>query len=140
MRGRRYEQGGFSLIELVIVVGLLGVLFAIGLPATSGYLRSSSLAGASSTLVADFRYARSLANSERRTYEILFTPNAYELRRLSPAATIRTRTLPRGVTFTASDTAVFYAWGLTDPITIELDNGRNKNVLRLSANGSVARD
>jgi prepilin-type N-terminal cleavage/methylation domain-containing protein len=134
------EAGGFTLLELIFVISLLGLLLAMVIPGTARYLHSTALAGSASTLVSDIRYARSLATSQRRTYEILFTANGYDVRRVSPAASVRSRTLPRGVTFTASDTTMFYPWGLTDAVTLQLAGREGTSVVRIASNGNVTRD
>ena len=139
MDSRRLHDEGFTLIELMVILVITGGLIAFSAPAIARYLRSSRVAGASNTLVADLRYGRSLANTQRRTYQIIFTANSYTLRGVSPANVITTRSMPRGVTCAASDTATFYAWGLTDPITVRVYTGRDTSAVLLGANGSVIR-
>lgn len=140
MQTRPHDTRGFSLLELMVVVGVFGVLVAISIPAISGSLRTARLEGAANTLAADLRYARSLATAERRTIQVTFSANAYSLQRVSPSAVVRTRTLPRGVGFASSSTATFYAWGLTDPVSITVSDQHASNVVQLSANGSVSHD
>lgn len=140
MGTRPDKTKGFSLVELMIVVSVFGVLMAIAIPAVGGYLQSTRLVGAVHTLEADFHYAHSLAYEQRKTYEILFQPGSYVIAQVSPYTEIRTRTMPKGVTCAASDTAVFYAWGLTDPVTITMAGSSRTDTLRVSANGNVAHD
>ena len=124
----------------MVVLGVFGILLAIVAPPVASYMRSSRLTGAANTLVADFYYTRALASAQRKTYEIQFRPGAYSIVRLSPAGTIRTRTLPRGVAFSAPDTATFFAWGLTDPVTVTMANRDRSKRIRLAANGQVSHD
>jgi prepilin-type N-terminal cleavage/methylation domain-containing protein len=138
MRTHTHEQYGFSLVELMMVLIVFGLLVAIAIPTLGTYQRSARLAGAANTLVADLHQARALANANRTTYRVLFHGASYAV--VSPSATIQTRTLPRGVDCTASDTATFYAWGLTEPITITLANGHYSRVMQLSGNGRISRD
>ena len=120
-----------------MVVGLLGILLAFTLPSTIHYMSSSRLTGAANTITADIHYARSMASQERKTYVILWGANSYTVSRVSPAATLRTRALPTGVSCAATDTATFYPWGLTDPINITVTNERGSKLLRLASNGTV---
>jgi prepilin-type N-terminal cleavage/methylation domain-containing protein len=140
MGTRAQTSKGFSLMELVIVVSVFGVLMAIAIPAVGGYLRSTRIVGAVHTLEADFHYAHSLAYEQRKTYEIVFQPGSYVIAQASPYTAILTRTMPKGVTCAASDTATFYAWGLTDPVTITMASTGRADTLRLAANGSVTHD
>ena len=135
-----HKANGFSLVELMVVVVVFGLLIAVAVPSTLGYLRSTRRVGAAHTLEADFHYAHSLAHKQGKTYEILFQPGSYVVAQVSPFTTILTRVMPRGVACTASDTAKFYAWGLTDPVTITMADASHSDTLRLSANGNVSHD
>lgn len=135
-----HKSKGFSLIELMIVVVVFGMLIAIAVPTMSGYLRSNRRVGAAHTLEADFHYTHSLAHEQGKTYQILFQPGSYAIAQVSPFVTIRTRVMPVGVACTASDTAKFYAWGLTDPVMITMTDASHSDTLRLSANGNVSHD
>ena len=140
MNTSRHDAKGFSLVELVVVLGIFGILAAITVPAMSGYLRSSRLQGAAATLVSDLRYAHSLASAQRRTFAITFSASSYSVVRLSPFATVRSRSLPRGVACVAPDTARFYAWGLTEPATITISDHGRSSVVRLLTTGSASHD
>jgi prepilin-type N-terminal cleavage/methylation domain-containing protein len=140
MSNRFSNTRGFTLLELMSVVVVMGLLVAFSLPAISHYLRSTRVAGASNTLLADLRYGRSLANMQRSTYRIVFASNGYTLSRVSPSNVVLRRTMQRGVTCAASDTAIFYPWGLTDPITVRMYAPRDTSTLVLGANGGVTRD
>lgn len=140
MRTHRHDASGFSLLELMTVLAVFGLLLAISVPAVNGHVRSARLNGAVSTLESDLRYARALSSAQRKTYAIQFASNSYSVVRVSPAKTVRTRELPRGVACAATDTATFYPWGLTESITITVSDSRRSDVLRLSSNGSVSHD
>ncbi len=140
MKARPHPARGFTLLELLVVITFLGILAAIAAPPVSGFLRSSRLSGAATTLASDLYYTRSLANMQRKNYTIQFADTGYVVRRVSPAATIRTRVLPRGVTIAATDTANFYGWGLTDAVSMTLSAGGQSRIVRLTTSGSVARD
>lgn len=133
---KRPEQG-FTLVELSVVVALIGIISTIAVLGTANLVRSSRLAGASSTLVADLRYARSLATTQRTNYNIGFSSGRYSVFRASTADTVLRRTLPPGVACSSSGTATFYAWGLTDPLTITLTGGGQTKTLQLLVNGNV---
>lgn len=137
---RRSQDSGFTLIELMIVVVVMGVVLAMSAPGVTRFVKSSRMAGAQSTLMGDLRYARSLASSRRSTYELRLAPTQYTIVRLSPAATVLTRRLPTGVTVAARDTASFYAWGLTETMAITLRQGSTSKVVRTTASGQVTCD
>jgi Tfp pilus assembly protein FimT len=125
---------------MMVTLTVIGLVLAVGVPATMKYMRSSEVAGARNTLIADLHYAHSLAGMRRRTYEISFTPNTYTIAQVSPATTILTRTMPGGVVCAATDTATFFAWGLSVPISVTVKHGSDSTTVQLAANGSVSHD
>ena len=130
-------KNGFSLVELMVVLAVLGVIVAIAIPSFSGYMRTARLVGATNKLQNDIRYAVSVAGSQRKTYRILFQSGSYTLSQVSPLTTILTRQMPQGVACTATDTAMFYAWGLTKPVVITVADSHGGQTLRLLSNGNV---
>ncbi len=131
---------GFTLTELLIVVSVMGLLIAFGVPSMSGYIRSTRLTGATNMMIADIHYARSLATAKRRTYQVAFDSLGYSIAQASPWDVIRSRELPRGVNCAATDTVTLFAWGLTTPTTITVNGHDGTKTLQVSANGSVSHD
>jgi type IV fimbrial biogenesis protein FimT len=71
------EQRGFSLLEMMIVVVIIGVLAAIGMPAYSTWKQQQAVSNAASSLLAHLKQARSLAVAENRSVSITFSSTAY---------------------------------------------------------------
>jgi prepilin-type N-terminal cleavage/methylation domain-containing protein len=140
METRSRKRAGFTLTELMIVLAVSGVLIAITIPSISGYLGTARLNGAINILDADLRNAHALASAQRRTYALIFQGGSYAVTQVSPPVLIRRRLMPRGVRCTASDTATFYAWGLSDPVTITFRKGALSRVTRIAANGRISHD
>lgn len=55
------HSSGFTVIELMIVIGVVGILMAVGLPSLQETINSISANSAAKTLVASLNYARSEA-------------------------------------------------------------------------------
>jgi type IV fimbrial biogenesis protein FimT len=137
MRRPTSRQTGFSLVELVIVLSILGLLIAIGVPSVMSYMRTSRRVGAAQSLEGDFRYAHVVATTKQKTCIVVFASDHYDVKQVSPATTLLTRTMPRGVSCASTDTATFYAWGLTDPVTVTLSDQHDTSTVRLSSNGRI---
>jgi type IV fimbrial biogenesis protein FimT len=131
---------GFTLVEIAVVILVFGIIVAMAAPSVTGLIRSSRLTGASNTLVADMRYARSLASSQHAQYEIDLSPGSYKLDQSSPRTTVLTRTMPSGVAFTGTDTVTFFSWGLTTAKTINVTGNGNTMTLQVLSSGNITHD
>ncbi|HTU55285.1 MAG TPA: GspH/FimT family pseudopilin, partial [Acetobacteraceae bacterium] len=58
------RQSGFTLIELIVVMILVGILVAIGVPSFRSITTSSRMSAESNTLLGDLQYARAEAARE----------------------------------------------------------------------------
>jgi type II secretory pathway pseudopilin PulG len=136
---RRNHETGFTLIEMCVLLVVMGAVIGTAIVGTSRMIRSNRLAGAANTLVGDLSYARMLATTEGKNFEMRFQSDGYSVVRVAPLGTILSRSCPSGVTCASTGTATFYAWGLTAPVTITFTSAIGSKVLQLAANGSITR-
>lgn len=71
MRAKLRPQPGFSLIELLIVLTLIGLLAALATPMVSSSVRNAHLKAATKKTAAIFRYARNQAVATKRPYWVV---------------------------------------------------------------------
>ncbi|HYO76838.1 MAG TPA: GspH/FimT family pseudopilin [Thermoanaerobaculia bacterium] len=78
-RRRRRLQGGYSLVELLVVVGIIGAFSLITIPAVLNYQRMSAMKGTTRTFANDLRRARAMAANTNRTVSVTFVEGGYQL-------------------------------------------------------------
>lgn len=90
----RAHEGGFSFTELIVVVGIMMLMAAVGLPAISRYIKNYQINGAAQQVLGAVTTARSKAVMKNVNYGVLFVvtgPNTYRVVNEDvPGATTRT--------------------------------------------------
>ncbi len=71
---QRTEDAGYSLIELLAVVGVMAIIAGMGWPLVSEALQQAELTGATQTLMADIRRAQDTARAQGLTLYLRFDP------------------------------------------------------------------
>ena len=75
MRGG--HECGFTLFELMLVIAIIGIAYAIAVPTFSAWRARSAVDNAAKTLLAHMKQARALAMAENRSVSITFSSNDY---------------------------------------------------------------
>mgnify|MGYP001432937098 CR=1 FL=1 len=136
------KNRGFSLIELIIVIALIGVISSIAVLSWQRYVNNINLKTAARDIVSEMQNCKTKAFSESRTYDILFTPGTNSSYTISApaaanfAAVNKTKLLEgygsgiqmTGVSFVsspASNIIRFQARGTCSQGTVTLTNSRN---------------
>ncbi len=70
------DNRGVTLIELVIVLAIIGILTAVGIPEYGRFIAKSKVRQSSNDLLQNMRLARTMAIKENRTYILTFNYGA----------------------------------------------------------------
>jgi len=71
------RQRGFTLIEVIVVMAIMGVVSAIGIPAFSDWREKQAVRSATQALIAHLKQARIKAVADNRSVSISFTQTSY---------------------------------------------------------------
>jgi prepilin-type N-terminal cleavage/methylation domain-containing protein len=124
---------GFTIIELMVVVAVLGVIAAFAAPSFSDYIARSRLNGAANEAYSDLQYARSEAVQRYTPVRITFSSTGYVVEIASSGEDLRSVTWSNGTSGSTNMVATF------DPVrgTAVVANG--PTVLSNSGTGASAR-
>lgn len=123
---------GFSLLELIIVLALLGILAGVVAPATGRFLDRLSFRRQTAALIAGTRYARIMAVGKGRPVRMRFDGQAQLLSFSGAVEEKKEIELPQGAEFALSpETLVFYPDGLATPGRLVSRRGRLSEEFRL---------
>jgi type II secretion system protein H len=119
------DQRGFSLIELILVLALLGIMAGVVAPATGRFLDRLSFRKQTAALVAGTRHARLMAVGKGRPVEMRFDPQAHLLSFSGAVEEKKEIDLSEGAVFELRpETLVFYPDGLATPGRMVLRSGQ----------------
>lgn len=70
------KEAGYSLIEIIIVLGIIGILAVVTIPAFNNYRISNKMKTSSRNLAADLRTARAWAITHDREVKLTYLPGS----------------------------------------------------------------
>lgn len=132
------QKPGITLIELLTVIGIIGILTAVAVPTISTYLPGIQLNGSARVLSSNLREAQERTITEQKQYLIRFSTNTspkyYELIRINNGiedAPIKKINLPYNENIILADTIT------NNQIVFSIDGGPSSNgQITLNMNGA----
>ena len=148
MNIRMQNKRGFTLIELIVVIMLMGIIMMIALPGIQTWMTKSRLNGAARQIMSDLMYARMKAANENNRfvltvlnnhqYRILDDNNNNGSAQTGEAIIIKDiKSNYPDVTMSATGNFTFYPPGLAFGATCTVTNPAGSKNITLSSGGRV---
>ncbi len=114
------ERRGFSLVEIMMVVMLIGILAGMSAPPMFKYIAANQMQTTSDRMVADLQYARAIAISTGQAHRFDCNTQTYRLTNLVTGQVLRQVSLQHGTELGAAKTADFFPWGMAQSTVFNL--------------------
>jgi len=114
---------GFTLVELLVLIGIFVLLAGIAVPGIYNYVRSNRLATTTERMAADMQLARSMSIANGRVYRLQANDAGYTITDPLSGEVIRNRTFHQSVDLAADVTVNFFPWGMADPRVVVIRGG-----------------
>lgn len=130
------KHESFTIMELLVIIGIIGILALIGIPAFKAYQPTLQLSGAVRELVTDLRYAGQLAVTEQVNHGVRFSTSTNQYWIIRYGATeeiLALTTLPSKVSFRqitglTKDEVIFNPYGAAKETgQVTLENTKNSS-------------
>lgn len=122
-------RSGFSLVEMMMVVLLIGIVATVAAPPMFRYLQSSRLQTTADKMTADLQFARSLAIANGVILQFSTTEAGYILRNPSDGSVLRTENFEGGMQLAAAQNTFFFPWGMADATTFTMNgHGQSRQI------------
>lgn len=131
------DSSGFSLVEMMVVVLMIGILAGITGPPIFQYLETSQMQTSTDRLVSDMLYARAVAVSTGETHRFSCGRDDYTISNMSTGTVIRQVSFNPKMELDVAQTADFYPWGMAQSSSFVLSQNTQSRKIILLPTGMV---
>jgi type II secretion system protein H len=130
-------RAGFSLLEMMMVVLLIGLVAGIAAPPMINYLRSSQLQTQTDQLAADLQLARSLSIANGTVMQFSSTQQGYQLIDTNDGSVVKDCDFDGGLELDQDRDVFFFPWGMADQHSFSLSAGVMERTVNVLPTGMV---
>ncbi len=131
------DHSGFSLVEIMMVICLIGILAGITGPPMFKHLEANHMQNCTDRMVADMQYARAIAIATGKTHRFTCTLNSYSLTNLGTNIVVRQVNFDHGATLALAQSVDFYPWGMADALDFDLTLNDMDRTIQILPTGMV---
>ncbi len=135
--GLNQDRRGFTLVEIMVVIGIVGILATVSAPPIFRYVSANRLQTNCDRMAADLQYARSLSIANSQILRFTSTTTGYKLTDPITDTVIRERDFAHDLELSVAQTADFYPWGMADAKVFNISNGSGARQINLLPTGIV---
>jgi type IV fimbrial biogenesis protein FimT len=143
------DSGGFTLLEMMIVIAVMAILAAIAAPNFTSYMAHRRLNGAARQVMTDLMEARMKAVSQNNRFKVFFSEDGHRYTILDDSNNNNTEDSDEtsttkdihdayhDVTFSATADPIFYPRGTAYGTTVTLTNSSGSKSVSVATAGRV---
>ncbi len=128
---------GFSLVEIMMVVLLIGILAGVTAPPMFSYLQASRFQTSTDRMIADLQYARTVSISSGSILRFTATPDGYTLANPNTGNVLRSRVFDDEMELAQDSSTDFFPWGMADAAAFNLSSCGQTRQINVLPTGMV---
>lgn len=115
------DRGGFTLVEILVVVGIIGIALAVAAPALNTSIQRARFDRATTELQSDLRLAISTARATGRAVVMDFDDDGYRLVDATDSSRVyRSRENEANVQVLANSSPLVFPWGMVQQTQVSV--------------------
>ncbi len=130
-------RGGFTLVEMMLIMLIMGVIAGIATPPLFRFLQSNNLQTSTDRMMADLQFARTVAITNGQVLRFNATPAGYQVIEPLSGSVLRDQNFTGGLALAANATADFFPWGMANATVFNLTNSAGTKQVNLLPTGQV---
>lgn len=130
-------RSGFTLVEMMMVVLLIGIVATVATPPMFRYLQSTKLQTNVDQLAADLQYARSASIANGQILQFAGTADGYVLSDPSNGRVLKQHEFAGGLELAAAQNTFFFPWGMADATTYTVNGSGQSRQINVLPTGMV---
>ena len=137
-RSRRFGREGFSLVELMVTIVIIGIGLTLVMPGINSSIRQARLEETQARLQSDLKLAISTSKATGRAVLINYSDDGYRI--VDSADTSRvynSSDTPKGVSIESSGPTQIFPWGLVTGGTIQVSSSEGLYNLTILPTGKL---